>query len=110
MKRSEQVQVVERPRFGLEAGEHIACIKCHEPIKAGELWREVERLGAGYVVAVHNACYIVQVPEQVTRIMAEVQTMLAPLTAEQREQVLPIFRAAVRIVDVRDRAPEQVLS
>lgn len=65
-KQSEQVQVVERPRFGLEAGEQIACIKCRQFIQAGELWREVERLGAGYVVAVHNACYAVQVPEQVT--------------------------------------------
>lgn len=66
MKGSEQVQVVERPRFGLEAGEQIVCIKCHREIAAGEQWREVERLGAGYAVAVHDGCYAVQVPEQVT--------------------------------------------
>ena len=66
MKRSEQVQVVERPRFGLEAGEQIACIKCRREIAPGEQWREIERLGAGYVVAVHDACYAFQVLEQVT--------------------------------------------
>lgn len=65
MKGSKRVQVVERPRFGLEAGEHIMCIRCRREVQAGEQWREVERLGAGYVVAVHDACYV-QVAEQVT--------------------------------------------
>lgn len=66
MKQSEQVQVVERPMIGPEPDGIRYCVKCKQDILPGEHWRMIERLGrGGLAVGVHDACYVVQVPEQV---------------------------------------------
>jgi uncharacterized protein with PIN domain len=67
MKQSEQVQVIEIPMIGPEPDGIRYCVKCRKDILPGEHWRMIERLGrGGLAVGVHDGCYAVQVPEQVT--------------------------------------------